>query len=538
MCARCRRPARVCYCAALTTIETVTRVVILQHPREEGMPIGTARMASLCLPGARLHVGVRWDESPELRDALSDPARPPVLLYPGPGARDILTDPPAGPVTLVVVDGTWSQTKTVVRDNPALASLPRYAFVAPAPSEYRIRREPRDDYVSTIEALMHVLGALEGDPERFRALLVPFRAMVDAHLAAQAAEKRVRVRHPRPRVPAAARLPTAITARHEDLLCVVGEANAWPTSADERGLGHELVHWTARRVATGETFDCVAKPENPLSPGTPDRIGVGEERLRSGVARSELVSAFARFVRPTDVICSWGTYGPRLFEESGGTLPVARLDLRAVARRLPGPKVGSFEQYAARICGDDSAAAPADRAGRRLAMLVRILGTWRAECAGTGAPTLRPGRAADADDLARILRAAMRRAMPYLPDLHTPEEDRAFLRDVVLAGEEVWVAESDGRVAGFAALGARGGEDFLEHLYVAPDRQRRGIGDALFAQAMRRRPAGFRWWVFQRNERARRFYERRGAVLVQLTDGAGNEEKTPDALYEWRPRRD
>jgi DTW domain-containing protein YfiP len=114
----------VCYCAALPRLETRTQVVILQHPRERDMPIGTARMASLCLPAARLHVGIRWDESAPLRAALADPARPPILLYPGPGARDILADPPAGPVTLVVVDGTWSQAKTVVRDTRSCAPFP------------------------------------------------------------------------------------------------------------------------------------------------------------------------------------------------------------------------------------------------------------------------------------------------------------------------------------------------------------------------------------------------------------------------------
>jgi hypothetical protein len=51
-----------------------------------------------------------------------------------------------------------------------------------------------------------------------------------------------------------------------------------------------------------------------------------------------------------------------------------------------------------------------------------------------------------------------------------------------------------------------------------------------------RRPAGFAFCVFQANERARSFYERRGCVVVELMDGSGNEEQTPDALYEWRPQ--
>ena len=59
LCTRCLRPVSVCYCAALPRIETATKIVILQHPRERFMPIGTARMASLCLPQTTLLVGTQ-----------------------------------------------------------------------------------------------------------------------------------------------------------------------------------------------------------------------------------------------------------------------------------------------------------------------------------------------------------------------------------------------------------------------------------------------------------------------------------------------
>ena len=146
---------------------------------------------------------------------------------------------------------------------------------------------------------------------------------------------------------------------------------------------------------------------------------------------------------------------------------------------------------------------------------------------------LRRARPDDADVLAVILREAMRGAMPWLPELHTPEDDRRFLRADVLPEKEVWVAEGDGIVSGFTALGRRGDHEFMEHLYVAPEHQRRGIGTALMERAKERRPQGFRLWVFQRNTGAREFYERHGFRVVQLTDGSGNEEKEPDALYEW-----
>jgi hypothetical protein len=331
-------------------------------------------MATLCLPQAELYVGMRWDSHAELRRALGDPARPPILLYPGPGARDILREPPAGPVTLVVVDGTWSQAKTVVRDNPILQALPRYAFATPAPSQYRIRREPRAEYVSTIEALMYVLGALEGEPARFRSLLDPLNAMVDAQLACQATRPLRRQRVPRTPVPFRDRLPAALTARFADLVCVVGEANAWPYNGEQ--VGDELVHWVALRPSTGELFDAIAAPELALSPSTPFHTGLPESALRAARPRAELLARFARFVHATDVIAAWGHFGPSLFVAAGGALPAERLDLRAVAQRLLHRRIGGLEDFAASL-GPPLAPLTAGRAGRRLAALAQIVAGWR-----------------------------------------------------------------------------------------------------------------------------------------------------------------
>ncbi len=379
MCGRCRRPVSVCYCAALPRLETTTKIVILQHPRERDVPIGTARMASLCLPQATLHVGIEWSESAPLAHALGDPARPPILLYPGPGARDILSDPPSGPVTLVVVDGTWSQAKTVVRDNPVLQALPRYAFATPEPSQYRIRKEPRAELCSTIEALMHVLGVLEADPARFRALLDPFRAMVDAQLAAQARSPMRRIRQPRAPHPPGHKLPPAVLDRFEDLLCLVGEANAWPYAAGQHSPPDELVHLVAYRMGSGEMFDVIAAPGLELSPSTCFHSGLPENQLRRGRSLASLVEQFARFVRPTDIVCAWGHYGPGLVAGAGGTLPDARIDLRAAAQRFTSRKIGSLESYAASIAPTTPLAD--GRAGRRIAMLVAILDAWRASVA-------------------------------------------------------------------------------------------------------------------------------------------------------------
>lgn len=136
----------------------------------------------------------------------------------------------------------------------------------------------------------------------------------------------------------------------------------------------------------------------------------------------------------------------------------------------------------------------------------------------------------DAAQIAIVHRTTMRISLAFLPELHTAEEDLRFFAERFLPAHEVWVAEDAGHVVGYVGFDA----DWIHHLYVAPHAQSRGIGRLLLDVALAdARPR--RLWTFQQNARARRFYEKRGFRLCELSDGSRNEEKTPDALYEWRP---
>lgn len=139
---------------------------------------------------------------------------------------------------------------------------------------------------------------------------------------------------------------------------------------------------------------------------------------------------------------------------------------------------------------------------------------------------LRPATPSDAPAIAVILRTCFRVSLPFLPALHTPEEDLAYVSGNLLVNDTVWVAEVDGGVVGY--VGFR--DDWIDHLYIHPDRQGQGIGPALLAKALEDGRAK-QLWAFQQNVRARRFYEARGFRAVEFTDGSGNEEKTPDVRY-------
>ena len=390
VCARCERPRSVCLCAHLVSVESRTRVLLLQHPRESEVAIGTARLAAKCLANAELHVGISFEDDAAVRAAISDPARPAALLWPGPGAVDVLADPPSHPITLVVVDGTWPLAKKLVRMNPSLARLPRYAFAPPTPSEYRIRREPRATYVSTIEAIVHVLSAIEGDRARFESLLAPFRAMVDIQLEHQARLHGSRHARRDPNKPP--RIPVLLRDRAADLLCVHAEANAWPY--DDVVSPDELVQWVACRVATGEIFEALAAPTDRLAPATPIHTRLGEDAILGAPPFTELAHGFASFVRASDVVCSWGRYAPSLFVRQGGALPAMSLDLRAIAGAHLGRKPGSMADFLRAVGADPRSPSAAGRGGERLGQLVAIVEHLVAVARGErGAPPRLPRRA-------------------------------------------------------------------------------------------------------------------------------------------------
>ncbi len=135
--------------------------------------------------------------------------------------------------------------------------------------------------------------------------------------------------------------------------------------------------------------------------------------------------------------------------------------------------------------------------------------------------------------VAALFRLSKETAMPYLPDLHSPEEDVAFFRDRVFLACEVWVAEHGGALAGFCAFRAR----WVDQLYVDPAHHRRGIGAALLRKAKDANDE-LQLWAFQRNENALRFYESQGFSIAERTDGRDNEEREPDMLLTWSQEKE
>jgi DTW domain-containing protein len=378
LCPRCRRPQTVCFCAELEPIASATRVLILQHPRERDVGIGTARIAHLGLRNSRLRIDVDFSEDPVVREALA--AGNAYVLFPGKDAIDVHTARFPGPITLVVLDGTWWQAQKLLKANPALAALPRLGLTPPGPSVYgQIRREPADHCVATLEAIAHVLGELEGDRERFRPLLAPLAAMVESQLrfATEVAANRHRreYRPRRSRDP----VPAILRARAADLVCVHGEANAWPRQ-DPGRTAPEIVHWLARRLSSGETFASVLAPRGRLAPSTCHHIRLDAGALAAGESWDAFVERFGAFLRPTDVLVSWGHFPVATLMSDGWRLAHPHVDARPVAGNVLRRRPGTVEECVAALELPLPAAWTPGRGGLRLAGLCAVvekLLAWR-----------------------------------------------------------------------------------------------------------------------------------------------------------------
>jgi DTW domain-containing protein YfiP len=170
----------VCLCAALPRIETRTRLVLLLHRDEERKPTNTGQLAALCLPNST--VLVTGDLARPLPTPLFRDEERPLLLFPDPAAPPLSSFVGGDkPIALVVPDGTWRQASKARNRIPGLAHVEGASLPEGPPTRYRLRAEPREGGLATIEAIARAMAVLEGEAAS-AALLEVFETMVERTL--------------------------------------------------------------------------------------------------------------------------------------------------------------------------------------------------------------------------------------------------------------------------------------------------------------------------------------------------------------------
>ncbi|OLS61646.1 tRNA-uridine aminocarboxypropyltransferase [Pseudomonas putida] len=186
-CERCLRPQSHCLCPSIPSLDSRTRVVLLQHPDEVRHALNTARLAALGLRNAELRVGEVFED---LSGLIATPGYRVGLLFPGDEAQALTAYSGSAderPWLLIVPDGTWRKARKLLYLNPLLEGLPRVTLAQVQSSRYRLRKAPEEGALSTVEAVTQALNVLEG-AGRFDALLRPFEVLIEGQIAAMGRE--------------------------------------------------------------------------------------------------------------------------------------------------------------------------------------------------------------------------------------------------------------------------------------------------------------------------------------------------------------
>jgi DTW domain-containing protein YfiP len=197
-CPHCRKPMPLCVCDDVKPIESRIALLILQHPQEQDRTLGTARLTAMHFANAVLKIGLSWPSlSKALGGTVADPSRWAVLYLGSAKAADLETKAEVVAINrkgelaenqrailrgiegVVLLDGSWSQAKALWWRNPWMLKCQRLILGPSQPSRYgELRREPRRDGLSTIEAAGLVLSSLEGRPEIAETLNASFIRML------------------------------------------------------------------------------------------------------------------------------------------------------------------------------------------------------------------------------------------------------------------------------------------------------------------------------------------------------------------------
>jgi DTW domain-containing protein len=314
MCYECFRPQTHCICSLIQTVNNKTGIFILQHPAERNHPFGTARIATLALTNVKLEIA--WPGFARNASLEKSIPMPSGILYPSESAIDLADcTPEQRPKNLVVLDGTWNTARTIYRTYPNLRTLPHYKLTPKVQSGYKIRKAPKAEHRSTIEAIWQALSILEPQNDETVYLVEAFNKMIENQIQFQ----KTHPGRPRRRAKVKAKrkpLPTAFTNDFKNLIIGYGEFFRDPQTKSPL----QIYYWAAHKPSSGETFSMGLRPE----PHQKEYFPTGEEiewtglkpnTVLQGSSQNEFRDAWRNFAGDDYILGTWNETTRRLFEE-------------------------------------------------------------------------------------------------------------------------------------------------------------------------------------------------------------------------------
>ena len=163
-CQKCDFLKSRCLCDVIQSIPNETHLIVLQHPSETKHPLNTVRILLKTFQKISLFIGEDFSQDLKINTILSDDKNRCALLYPGQHNQiDIVQEKESSkPLThLFLIDGTWRKSKRIFLTSKNLQQMPTLSLIPTESSQYRIRKTPTGESLSTLEAAVMALSFIE-----------------------------------------------------------------------------------------------------------------------------------------------------------------------------------------------------------------------------------------------------------------------------------------------------------------------------------------------------------------------------------------
>jgi DTW domain-containing protein YfiP len=206
VCYKCYRPKSSCVCEyIINPIQTNTKFVILMHPKEyRKTKNGTGHMTNNSLKNSELYVGVDFSNHTRVNELLNDKSYEAYILYPGVDSIKLNTQklPSEKKALIFIIDSTWPCSKKMLRLSSNLHGLNKVSFEHDKSSQFKIKTQPNQYCLSTIESTLCVLELLNLQnvenisSKSLENFLNPFEKMVEYQVKCAFDEKDIRYKLP------------------------------------------------------------------------------------------------------------------------------------------------------------------------------------------------------------------------------------------------------------------------------------------------------------------------------------------------------
>ena len=190
-CYFCYRPKTSCMCEHVHTLDTQTKFIILMHPKEfKKVKNGTGHLTHLSLKNSELFIGIDFTDHKKMNEILA--THESFVLYPSKDAINLsdthlhaeLFPPAKKQMAIFIIDSTWACSLKMLRESKNLQALKHISFESTKLSQFKIKEQPAEYCLSTIESTLEVLELLNVwhveilEKEDLAMFLNPFHEMI------------------------------------------------------------------------------------------------------------------------------------------------------------------------------------------------------------------------------------------------------------------------------------------------------------------------------------------------------------------------